>query len=134
MITPSVDSFEASRIGRPLYSRGFGKEKEQLLFTLQACVDEDTLRDFLSTAEERVDYFSGKIKGLKSHPIPINDRKADLRNAVANRIYQIRCRIVHAKGESGDEENEPILPYSNDAALLNHDIALVQYVARQVPH
>ncbi len=95
-------------------------------------MDEGTLRHFLSTAAERVDYFSGKIKCLKSTPIPINDPKADLRNAVANRIYQIRCRIVHAKGESGDVENEPILPFSDEAELLYHDIALVQYIARQV--
>lgn len=112
--------------------RGFGREKEQLLCTLQACVDKDTLRVFLSGSPERGDCFSGKIKGLKAHTIPINDPQADLRNAVADRIYQIRCRIVHTKGDSGDVENEPILPFSTEAALLDHDIALIQYVARQV--
>ncbi len=39
------------------------------------------------------------------------------------------CRIVHTKGESGDIYSDPIYPFTGEAALLYHDIALVQYIA-----
>jgi hypothetical protein len=109
--------------------KGFGREKEQLLSTILACADNQTLRNFLNETPERADYFS-KSKELKLPKISLND--SDIQDKIADRIYQIRCRIVHAKSELGDTVNEPILPFSEAAYLLHHDIALVQLIATPV--
>lgn len=109
--------------------KGFGGEKTQLSETIQACIDNDVLKEYLMD-EERSAHFFSKRKKFKN--IPLLDTTADLRKSVADRIYQIRCRIVHSKGESGEIENEPILPFSEEADLLDHDIALVQFIAREV--
>jgi len=80
---------------------------------------------------ERKEFLSAQTKSLTSMRIPINKPRADLRNEVADRIYDIRCKIVHTKG-GGEGELELLLPFSKEAELLYYDIELIQYVARQV--
>jgi len=73
-----------------------------------------------------------KQKGLTDHKLPLNNSNADLRVLVADLIYDIRCKIVHTKGESAEGEVELLLPFSKEAELLFHDIELIQYIARKV--
>jgi hypothetical protein len=68
---------------------------------------------------------------LQAHRIPVNNGDMDLRNDVADRIYDIRCRIVHAKSES-EYEAEPLLPFSKESQEMSVDIVLVRFVARKV--
>ncbi len=111
---------------------GFRNELSQLKATLQECLDPDQVRSFLESDEERKKFFSSITKGLTDVSIPINDTTADLRDKVAERIYRIRCKIVHTKSGNSDKEMEFLLPSSKEAELLSLDIELVQYVARQV--
>lgn len=57
-----------------------------------------------------------------------------MRNDIAERIYDIRCKIVHTKdvAESRDQTGNLLLPFSKEAEGLTFDIELIQYVARQV--
>lgn len=112
--------------------RGFGDERSQLRATLSACLDPVDIRHFLSEYEERTQFFSAKQKGLTDHKIPLANKDGDLRTPVADLIYDIRCKIVHTKGESIEGEVELLLPFSKEAELLFHDIELMQYVARKV--
>ncbi len=112
--------------------RGYGDERSQLRATLQACIDPSSLREFLTENDARKEFFSNKQKGLANHKVPINNPEADLRNDVADLIYEIRCRIVHTKGDNQEGEINLLLPFSKEAELLYHDIELMQYVARQV--
>lgn len=112
--------------------RGYGDERSQLRATLNSCLDPVELRGFFSESEERIDFFSSKQKGLTEHKIPIASKEADLRTPVADLIYDIRCKIVHTKGEGSEGEVELLLPFSKEAELLFHDIELMQYVARKV--
>lgn len=57
---------------------------------------------------------------------------ADLRNDVADRIYDIRCKIVHTKAGVDDSSFELLLPFSKDAEQLHHDIELIRFIARSV--
>jgi hypothetical protein len=115
-------------------SRGgaFGDERSQLRATLNECVDSNTLREFLESTEERKKFYSTKGPGQSLHKIPLANPAADLRNDVADRVYEIRCRIVHTKGESGDDAPILLLPYSPEARQLAIDIELVQYLAQSV--
>lgn len=114
------------------HGRGFGDERSQLRATINACIDTNDLRAFLEEDEERAEFFSAKQKGLTDHKLPLNNSDADLRAPVADLIYDIRCKIVHTKGESSEGEVELLLPFSKEAELLFFDIELMQYVARKV--
>lgn len=54
----------------------------------------------------------------------------NLRQEVADRMYEIRCRIVHTKGSEG--EMELLLPFSTEAKRLGYDIELIEFIARKV--
>lgn len=110
---------------------GFGDERSQLRATLRECIDPDHLRQFLTSSEDRQEFLSAKTKGLTDHKIPIANVNADLRDDVADRIYDIRCRIVHTKGEGRNGEVELLLPFSKEAEQMHHDIELVEYVAQR---
>jgi hypothetical protein len=133
-------TFRADRdadIGRVLTSLtggrgGVGDERSMLRATIQECIDPGELRHFISRSEERTVFLSSKAKGLSSTKIPVANPDADLRNDVADRLYEIRCKIVHTKGDSRDGEVELLLPFSPEASQLNHDVDLAQYLARQV--
>jgi hypothetical protein len=56
----------------------------------------------------------------------------DICSQVADRIYDIRCKIVHTKGDEKDGDIELLLPYSKEAEKLGHDIDLVRFVAQKV--
>lgn len=133
-------TFRAERdadIGRVLTSllggRGsVGDERSMLRATIHECVDPDELRTFLSASEQRAKFLSSKSEGLSSTKIPIANQDADLRNEISDRIYEIRCKIVHTKADSRDSDVEILLPFSEQANRLNHDIELVHYLAKQV--
>lgn len=111
--------------------RGFGDERSQLRATLQACIDPSELRTHLTDLDEKKEFFSHKQKGLTSHKLPIANEETDLRNDVADLIYDIRCKIVHTKGEGHEGETELLLPFSKEAELLLFDIELLQFIARK---
>lgn len=111
---------------------GFGDERSQLRSTIQECLDPDGLREYFESNEKRVEFFTSKNKGLTERKISIKNPNTDLRSEVADRIYDIRCKIVHTKvgGQEGDVEL--LLPFSKEAELLSFDIELIQYVAQRV--
>src|SRR5262249_43925309 len=83
---------------------GFGDERGQLKATLQECLDADVLRSFFSQDERRKEFFLKKHEGLTDRKIPLANKDADLRLDVADLIYEIRCKIVHTKGQNEDDE------------------------------
>jgi hypothetical protein len=113
-------------------SGGYGDERSQLRATLLECVDSASLREFLESEVDRKEFYSGKNKDLQCHKIPLGNSTADLRADVAERLYEIRCKIVHTKGDSQSADVEPVLPFSKEAEQLSFDIDLVQYLARKV--
>jgi hypothetical protein len=82
---------------------GFGDERSQLRATFLECLDPTSLREFLTESEDREEFFSKKTEGLTDKKLPIRNLDADLRNEVADRIYEIRCKFVHTKGGPGDQ-------------------------------
>lgn len=112
--------------------RGFGDERSQLRATLQECLDANSVREFLTADRDRNDFFTSKSKAPSAHKLPLANPDADLRNDVADRIYDIRCKIVHTKTGANEGELELLLPFSKEADLLDYDIELIQYVAQQV--
>lgn len=111
---------------------GFGDERSQLRATIQECVDPTELREFIGGTSVRAAFLSKKTDGLTDKKIPLGNPDADLRTETADRIYDIRCRIVHTKSSATGLDLEMLLPFSPQAAQLSHDIDLVNFVARRV--
>lgn len=109
-----------------------GDERSQLKATLSECIDPDALKGFLTADPKRSEFLSSKTKGLTEHKLPLGTPNIDLRNDVAERIYEIRCKIVHTKTDPRTGDLELLLPFSKEADQLQFDIELVQYLAQQV--
>jgi hypothetical protein len=108
---------------------GLGDEKAQLTATINECVDPNELRAYIEAAADMKDFLKTKHKTLTDVRLPIENEEADLRQPLADRIYDIRCRIVHTKGSRRDVDL--LLPSSKEAAMLGFDIELVQFIARK---
>ena len=87
--------------------------------------------DFYNEYSDRKDFFDvqSKNKGLVKQKISFTNKETDVRVDTANRIYEMRCRIVHTKDE---DELDLILPTSPELSLLKNDLQLIEFVARKV--
>jgi hypothetical protein len=107
-------------------------ERSQLRATIAAVASDDDIRAFIIENELRKEFFSAKHNELSKSRILLNQND-DTRVAAADRIYDIRCRIVHSKNAPGSSgEVELISPFSREANMLDHDIALVRFLAQKV--
>lgn len=111
---------------------GFGDERSQLKATINECVSEQELRKFIETKPYLKKFYSSKDKKISSCIIPVMNPSEDLRSKVGERIYDIRCKIAHTKSGENKEGVELLLPFSKEAEMLNYDIELLQFIARQV--
>lgn len=110
-------------------SGAFGDERSQLLATIMECVSTHELRSFFEEDQERKKFYSSKPK---YHKIPLASISTDLRSDTAERIYNIRCKIVHTKSDSRDVGIELLLPFTPDSEQLYFDIELLMFLAQRV--
>jgi hypothetical protein len=111
--------------------RGPLPEKEQLRATLEASLDDDDLRSFIEEVAETASFVSDKNK-LKGVPAVSFKSPAKLVDQLVERMYAIRCRIVHAKDAGAQVYADPLLPYSNEAGRLAHDLRIIEHVCQKV--
>jgi hypothetical protein len=112
------------------YGRGYLKENEQLRATVTACTDEDDLAQFLNSVPERAEFLAKKdIAGVRQ--LILRPNQPSLVDQVAERVYGIRCRIVHSKEGGGPADVEALLPFSSEAQTLEHDIELIRHLAER---
>lgn len=132
---PSFDierDSDISRITTITSTKSGGSEKEQLKATLHGCVDSDELQAFIEEKRDRAEFFSSKQKGITACILNFKNKNIDILSQVAERIYDIRCKVVHVKAEDGEAELELLLPYTEEADKLNYDIELIQFLSQKV--
>jgi hypothetical protein len=112
-------------------SGAYGDERSQVRATLMECVEPEGLRAFLEADPDRKDFYLAKGKSPYQR-LSLANPTADLRNDVSDRIYDIRCKIVHTKSDSRTGDAEILLPFSREAEQLFFDIQLVRYLAQRV--
>jgi hypothetical protein len=109
-------------------ARGGADERAQLRAVIKGCGDPEQIREVLERPPSRASYF-GKRKGGPARQILRAEMSdGDLMDAVSERVYEIRCRIVHTKDSSSGEDR--ILPFSHEADRLGPDIRLIEMLAR----
>ncbi|MDI6098180.1 hypothetical protein QLQ12_06130 [Actinoplanes sp. NEAU-A12] len=135
LIDPRFDASSEEDIGRIISmldssTAGSLSELLQLRATLERCVDLSLLRDFIVSDNVLKDHLTGKqyIEGVKA----LRPEADDLIEQVANRVYQIRCRIVHAKEDGGPKRQPMFIPFSGEVNRLAADIYLARYLAQKV--
>ncbi len=112
-------------------SNSFGNELSQLKATIKACVNLDELREWIVNDFERTAYFeSKKAKKISKTTIKASFLDDDFIDAIAKRIYEIRCRIVHTKGT--DDNVDILHPFSNEANEIKHDLELISILCTKV--
>jgi hypothetical protein len=104
-------------------------EADQLRALVREYVRRNRLDEFFAMDWEVYFTKHGPISGVEAIN-PSNPTK-DLGDQVADRIYQIRNRIVHAKDDPRYEDARVMLPRSREAEALRPDIELVRLLATE---
>lgn len=135
---PRFDARDDACLGRVLslaapVGRGLGSEREQLRATVRGCAEAEELRSLVESTERMTEHFCAKKQAIQGvSKIQLDAAAVDLRDQLADRIYAIRCRIVHTKQDGGDAGVNLLLPSSREARSLAPDVALVRFVAEKV--
>ncbi|WP_108822154.1 hypothetical protein [Dysgonomonas sp. Marseille-P4361] len=120
-----------STIKNTSVGKSFGSERDQIKATIKVCIDNLELMSFFRAEENRFNFFAeNKGKSIANQKISVKNTSSDLISEVAERIYEIRCRIVHSK--SNDDNFEVLLPYSTEVQKLNYALKLIEYISRKV--
>jgi hypothetical protein len=114
------------------FIRGYGDERSTIIATVKNCVSEKELREFFQEDSKMFNFFKDSKSKIAEQKISVESSKADILNETANRIYEIRCKIVHTKSIETGSNSGLLLPFSKEAQQLSFDIELVKFVARKV--
>ncbi|MCX6993052.1 MAG: hypothetical protein NT011_07910 [Kiritimatiellaeota bacterium] len=113
--------------------RSLRDERQQLRAVLKEFLAPKAVRDFIAELKMRREYFEKLCRDIAPQRITVDSGDDDLIQQVTTRLHQIRCRIVHTKDvEEGGEVLPPLIPFSVDEHQLQHDIDLIQCIARTV--
>lgn len=137
LLSPKFNPTDDSAVNRlinlaaPAIRAGVG-EREQLRATVRACVEVDELKELVESSEAFSEHFSTKKQSIRGvNPIRLQGDQMDIRDQVADRIYAIRCRVVHTKQDGSGLGEDILLPSSAETRSLQPDIALVRLVAQR---
>ncbi|MGK5680730.1 hypothetical protein [Actinoplanes sp. URMC 104] len=108
-------------------------EDAQLRATIDGCTDDLEIRTFVESSDARKAFLCTKnqLRGVSHLNLQQAGNVAPLVAQVAQRVYEIRNRIVHAKEDGGPRGGDLLLPFGPEAALLQHDIAVVRFLAQR---
>lgn len=115
----------------PNKSQGFGSELEQLKSTIRNCISNEVLIEYINENQELIDFFKDKkSKKISSKTLNISNVNTDIIKECAERIYEIRCRVVHTK--AADNDYDLLLPTSPELKYLSYDISILEVIAKNV--
>ncbi len=106
----------------------FGDEREQLSTTLRHIVSGEEISSYIKERDFLNSYYQSKdSQKLSNTKIRLNDNIGIL-DDLSERIYDIRCRIVHNKAS---ETLSKILPMTKDENHLANDVEILMFLARK---
>ncbi|WCO65025.1 hypothetical protein PO878_10995 [Iamia majanohamensis] len=105
-----------------------GRESEQLEAVLRSIVSERLLFDFLEESG-LAPFISDRNTELSEYPV--HQKVPDPIKALAKRIYQIRCRIVHSKSDARRDHGPSLIPGTRHDDLIGLELPLMEFLARR---
>ena len=109
--------------------KGYGSEEEQLHTTLKAVVSSREVIEFIE-ASGLTEQMQDKSSELTKKPMRQSGND-DVLLPLAQRIYDIRCRIVHSKSASARDAGPGLLPGTHHDDLVRHELRLMEFLAQQ---
>ncbi|MFI0144721.1 hypothetical protein [Streptomyces globisporus] len=106
-------------------------EATQLRTLIDECVRPEALAEFFATGDQ-LSHFGNKGPIVGVETVNPSNPKVPLASQVADRVYGIRNRIVHAKDDPRYGEAPPLLPEGPEADALWPDILLARLLATEV--
>ncbi|MEV6832359.1 hypothetical protein [Amycolatopsis sp. NPDC051102] len=113
------------------FNRGNTGEKDQLTATLSGSLDDTHIREMVKNVLG-MEEFLGKKDQIKGVPTISFAPNSQVLAQVAERVYRLRCRIVHSKADGGASSVDVLLPYSAEADRLSYDLALIHFLCQRV--
>lgn len=112
--------------------QGYGDERGQLKSTVRYCVPEDTLYEFFESNSGVREHYENKKQPISGvAPLDVSSKKGDILSAVCDRIYDIRCRVVHSKEDGGGQGESLLMPFSPEAESLRTENFLMRFLAQK---
>jgi len=109
---------------------GFGSELDQLKATLTHCIANEGILEIMQSDEEAMEYFADKkCKKLATKTINASNLSSLISDS-AERIYEIRCRIVHTK--VSEKNYKLLLPSSPELKFMSFEIAILEQIVKKV--
>ena len=119
-----LDSIDYQKVNAAINKYQNGKrEKEALKLVLKKAISKDTFIENLS--ENQIDYYTKGNNQLSNLDFSTN---TTFYTTLSNRIYSVRCSIVHSKG---DTEQECYLP-NIDEEIIDLEIPLIRKISECV--
>jgi hypothetical protein len=104
-------------------------ENDLLRDTIRECVSEEEMVSEVS-AEVLKEYFKKDYRIVSPFRVSEENKEKEVREQVGERIYDIRCRIVHTKE---DDKRGRIIPFTREAALLREfDLPMIEGIVNKV--
>ncbi|MFC0439670.1 hypothetical protein [Kutzneria buriramensis] len=109
-------------------------ELTMLQVTLSSSVDPSMLVEFIESDENLMRHLRNKnaLPGVPVVPTNQPDKLDSIVEKFADRIYKVRCQLVHAKGENRQEGAYIMIPGSAEMRHLEQEIKLVRFAAQSV--
>ncbi len=108
---------------------GSNSEADHLLVTVQAIVSPNEILDLITELDLRQQVTDSRSE-LSSRTLTLRPHAA-LHSELSQRIYDIRCRIVHSKSASQRETGPGLLPGTHHDDLVASELPLIEYLAQQ---
>jgi hypothetical protein len=89
-------------------------ERDLLCDTIRGCISKEELAEELGEKTLK-EYFKNEYKVVSQFKVSQENKDIDIREQLAERIYDIRCRIVHTKE---DDKRGRIMPFTKEEVLL----------------
>jgi hypothetical protein len=105
------------------------KERDLLCDTIRGCMSKEELVSEISDGALK-DYFKNECKVVSDYKVSQENKDIDIREQLAERIYDIRCRIVHTKE---DDKRGRIMPFTKEEVLLRRfDLPMIESLADKI--
>jgi hypothetical protein len=118
-------------LAAPAVKAGIG-ERDQLRATIRASVAASDLRSFIEASSVYQEHFCASKQTIAgAGAIKLKGDQIDLRDQVSERLYKIRCRVVHTKQDGSGQGEELLLPSSPEVDALGPDIDMLRLIAQQ---
>jgi hypothetical protein len=109
----------------------FRKELEILNLILEKCLNDEYITVELCKENGLREYFKKEKDNISKDTINFSEKPDLIRKQIANRIYGLRCRIVHVKDDFNSQKIA-ILPGSEEEKKLKNDLYLIKNISRMV--